>query len=192
MAGRGKLIYGMNVSLDGFVATPDGGLGWATVDEEVHRWWNDQLRGSGGSLYGRRIYEVMAGYWPTAEQDPGISDVERDFAQVWNPMPKVVFSTTLGSVDDSARLVRGDVREVLAEVRRDLDGNLDVSGPNLAGQFIRAGLVDEYQLVIHPVVLGAGIPFWPELDEPLRLRLVEARDFSSGVVLRSYVPAEPR
>jgi dihydrofolate reductase len=104
-------------------------------------------------------------------------------------MPKVVFSTTLASVDDSARLVRGDVREILAEVRRDLDGDLDVSGPNLAGQFVRAGLVDEYQLVIHPVALGAGIPFWPEVSEPLRLRQIDAHDFASGVVVRSFVPA---
>jgi dihydrofolate reductase len=189
MGAGGRLIYGMNVSLDGFVATPDGGLDWATVDEDVHRWWNDQLRGAAGSLYGRRIYEVMAGHWPTAEADPAISDVERDFARVWNPMPKVVFSTTLDAVIDGARLVRGDAREVLAEVRRDLEGDLDVSGPNLAGQFVRAGLVDEFQLVIHPVVLGAGIPFWPSLEEPLRLRLVDAHDFASGVVLRSYVPA---
>ena len=189
MAATGRVIYGMNVSLDGFVATPEGGLDWATVDEEVHRWWNDQLRGSGGSLYGRRIYELMAAHWPTAEEDPEISDVERDFARLWNPMPKVVFSTTLARVDASARLVRGDVREVLAEVRRDLDGDLDVSGPTLAGQFVRAGLVDEYQLVIHPVVLGAGIPFWPELSEPLRLRQTHAREFASGVVARSFVPA---
>lgn len=189
MPAFGRLIYGMNVSLDGFVATPDGGLDWSTVDAEVHGWWNDQLRGISGSLYGRRIYELMSAHWPTAEEDPGISDVERDFARVWNPMPKVVFSTTLGSVDGNARLVRGDVREVLEEVRHDLDGDLDVSGPNLAGQFVRAGLVDEYQLVIHPVVLGAGIPFWPELDEPLRLRQTDARDFASGVVVRSFVPA---
>jgi dihydrofolate reductase len=189
MPGTGRLIYGMNVSLDGFVATPDGGLDWSTVDAEVHGWWNDQLRGISGSLYGRRIYELMTAHWPTAEQDPGISDVERDFARLWNPMPKVVFSTTLASVDDSARLVRGDVRDILAEVRRDLDGDLDVSGPNLAGQFVREGLVDEYQLVIHPVVLGAGIPFWPALSEPLRLRQTAARDFASGVVVRSFVPA---
>ena len=189
MAGTGRLIYGMNVSLDGFVATSDGGLDWSTVDDEIHGWWNDQLRGIGGSLYGRRIYELMSAHWPTAEEDPDISDVERDFARVWNPMPKVVFSTTLERVDDSARLVRGDVREILAEVRRDLDGDLDVSGPNLAGQFVRAGLVDEYQLVIHPVVLGAGIPFWPELSEPLRLRQTGARDFASGVVVRTFVAA---
>jgi len=189
MAGTGRLIYGMNVSLDGFVATPDGGLDWSIVDDEVHGWWNDQLRSIQGSLYGRRIYELMTAHWPTAEEDPGITDVERDFARLWNPMPKVVFFTTLASVDDSARLVRGDVREILAEVRRDLGGDLDVSGPTLAGQFVRAGLVDEYQLVIHPVVLGAGIPFWPELSEPLRLRQIEARDFASGVVARSFVPA---
>lgn len=189
MSGAGRIVYGMNVSLDGFVATPDGGLDWTAIDDEIHAWWNDQLRGIRGALYGRRIYELMNAHWPTAEQDPAVTDVERDFARLWNGLPKVVFSTSLGSVDDSARLVRGDVREVLADVRRELDGDLDVSGPNLAGQFIRAGLVDEYQLVIHPVVLGAGIPFWPELPEPLRLRQTDAHDFASGVVVRTFVPS---
>lgn len=147
------------------------------------------MRATQGALYGRRIYEMMAAHWPTAEDDPALTDVERDFARTWNPLPKVVFSTTLERVDHSARLVRGDVRTILADLRRDLDGDLDVSGPTLAGQFVRAGLVDEFRLVIHPVVLGAGIPFWPALDEPLRLRLVDSRDFASGAVLRSFIPA---
>ena len=188
MSGGGRIIYGMNVSLDGFVATPDGGLDWTVIDEEIHGWWNDQLRAARGALYGRRIYELMMAYWPTAERDPAVTDVERDFARLWNGLPKVVFSTTLDRVDDGARLVRGDVRDVLADLRRDMDGDLDVSGPNLAGQFIRAGLVDEYQLVIHPVVLGAGIPFWPDLHEPLRLRQTDAHDFASGVVVRTFAP----
>lgn len=89
-------------------------------------------------LFTIRVDDCQATY-----EDPGITDVERDFARLWNPMPKVVFSTSLERMDASARLVRGDVREILAKVRRDLDGDLDVSGPNLAGQFVRAGLVDD-------------------------------------------------
>jgi dihydrofolate reductase len=100
-------------------------------------------------------------------------------------MPKFVFSSTLQSVE-GARLVSGDVGEVLAEVRREFDGDIDVSGPNLAGQFARRGLVDEFQVMVHPVVLGAGTPFWPQLDTPIRLRLIETRRFESGVVLLSY------
>ena len=185
----GKLIYCLNVSLDGFVATPDGGLEWATVDEELHTWFNDQTRSVDASLYGRRMYELMAGYWPTAEEDASATDVERDFAHIWNPMPKIVFSSSLRHVDHNARLVRGEVLPILARLREEFDGDLDVGGPDLAGQFVRRGLVDEYQLVIHPVVLGAGTPFWPQLDAPHRLRLVETRAFASGAELRSYVPA---
>jgi dihydrofolate reductase len=113
----------------------------------------------------------------------------REFARIWKPMPKIVFSTSLDRVDHNARLVQGDVGPVLEELRRQFAGDIDVGGPNLARQFVRRGLVDEYRLVVHPVVLGAGTPFWPDLDTPLPLRLVESRSFASGAELRSYVPA---
>ena len=185
----GKLIYLLNVSLDGFVETPTHSLDWATVDEELHAWFNDQMRALDATLYGRRIYELMADHWPTAEADPSATDVEREFARIWNPMPKIVFSSSLEHVEHNARLVRGDVATVLEDLRREFDGDLGVGGPNLAGQLVRRGLVDEYRLVVHPVVLGAGTPFWPELDAPLRLRLVETQGFASGVEVRSYVPS---
>jgi dihydrofolate reductase len=185
----GKLIYLMNVSLDGFVETPDHSLDWATVDDELHAWFNDQSRTLQASLYGRRLYEVMAGYWPTAEADPSATEVMLDFARIWNRMPKVVFSSSLDHVEHNSRLVRGDVSEVLAGLRQEFDGDLAVGGPNLASQFVRRGLVDEYRLVVHPVVLGAGTPFWPDVDAPTRLRLAETRTFGSGAVLMSYAAA---
>jgi len=184
----GKLIYLLNVSLDGFVETPDHSLDWALVDDELHTWFNDQTRTLDATLYGRRLYEVMAAYWPTGEDDPSATDTEREFARIWNPMPKVVFSSSLDHVDHNSRLVNGDVGEVLEGLRREFDGDLGVAGPNLAGQFVRRGLVDEYRLVVHPVVLGAGTPFWPQLDAPLSLRLTETHTFGSGVEARSYVP----
>ena len=185
----GKLIYSMNVSLDGFVETLDHGLDWAAVDDELHSWFNDQTRALDASLYGRRTYELMADYWPTGDTDPAATDAMREFARIWKPMPKIVFSTSLDRVDHNARLVQGDVGPVLEELRREFAGDIDVGGPNLAGQFVRRGLVDEYRLVVHPVVLGAGTPFWPNLDAPLHLRLVETRSFASGAELRCYVPA---
>lgn len=185
----GKLIYLLNVSLDGYIETPDHSLDWATVDEELHSWFNDQMRSLDATLYGRRLYEVMAAHWPTAEGDPSVTDVERDFARIWNPLPKIVFSTSLERVEHNSRLVRGDVGDVLADVRREFSGNIGVAGANLAGQFIRRGLVDEYRLVVHPLVLGSGTPYWPRLDAPLRVRQVEAHTFTSGAELRSFVPA---
>ena len=185
----GKLIYNLNVSLDGFIETPNRSLEWTIVDDELHTWFNDQTRTLDATLYGRRIYEVMAAYWPTGEDDPNSTDVMREFARIWNPMPKIVFSTSLDHVDHNSRLVQGDVSAVLEDLRREFSGDLGVAGANLAGQFVRRGLVDEYRLVVHPVVLGAGTPFWPELDAPLRVRAVETHTFTSGVELRTYVPA---
>lgn len=185
----GKLIYSLNVSLDGFIETTDHSLEWANVDDEVHHWFNEQTRTLDASLYGRRMYELMAGYWPTGADDPDATDVMREFARLWNPLPKIVFSTSLDRVDHNARLVRGDVGEVLAALRTEFDGDLDVSGADLAGQFVRRGLVDEFQLMVHPVVLGSGTPFWPMLDGPLRLRQTATRTFASGVVLLSYAAA---
>jgi dihydrofolate reductase len=185
----GKLIYSMNVSLDGFVETPDHGLEWAIVDEEVHTWFNDQARTLDATLYGRRMSELMAAYWPTGEDDPAATDAMREFSRIWKPMPKIVFSSSLEGVEHNGRLVQGDVGTVLEELRGEFDGDFDVGGPNLAGQFVRRGLVDEYRLVMHPVVLGAGTPFWPALNAQLRLRLLETRTFASGAELRSDVPS---
>jgi len=184
----GRLIYTMNVSLDGFVETPEHSLDWATVDDQLHQWFNDEAKTLDASLYGRRMYELMADYWPTAEDDPSATDAMREFARIWKPMPKIVFSTSLDHVKHNARLVRGDVGNVLEELRGEFDGDIDVGGPNVAGQFVRRGLVDAYHLVVHPVVLGAGTPFWPALDAPLRLRLTETRTFASGAVLASFEP----
>jgi len=121
------------VSLDGFIETPDRSLDWATIDEEIHGWFNEQMRTLDATFYGRRLYEVMAAHWPTAEAEPSLTDVERDFARIWNPMPKIVFSSSLESVQPNARLVRGDVGDVLEAIRREFDGDLGVAGANLAG-----------------------------------------------------------
>ena len=185
----GKLIYLLNVSLDGFIETPDHRLDWTIVDEELHGWFNEQMRALDATLYGRRIYELMAAHWPTGETNPESTEVEREFARIWNPMPKIVFSTTLDRVEHNSRLVQGDVGPVLEDLRREFTGDMGVAGPNLAGQFVRRGLVDEYRLVVHPVVLGAGTPFWPQLDAPLTLRQTDSHTFGSGAEFRSYVPS---
>jgi len=182
----GRLIYLMNVSLDGFVETPDRSLTWTIVDEELHSWFNDRERETAASIYGRRLYEVMAAYWPTAADEPNATPVEREFAAIWNAKPKIVFSRSIGRVDWNSRLVQGDVAQVLADLRAEFDGDLDVGGPTLAAQFIERGLVDVYRLVVHPVILGAGTPYFPRLERPAGLRLTETRTFASGVVELGY------
>ena len=182
----GKLIYMLNVSLDGFVETPDHGLDWSTVDDELHSWFNDRTRELDASIYGRGLYELMSAYWPTAHADPNATATELEFARIWLDMPKLVFSSTLDDVAWNSRLVRGDIVEQLARLRTEFHGDLDVGGATLAAEFIRRGLVDEYRLVVHPVILGAGTPFFPPLETPLRLRHTETRTFASGVVYLGY------
>lgn len=182
----GRLIYAMNVSLDGYAATLDGSLDWTLVDDELHTWFNDFERGLDASLYGRRLYELMNAYWPTAESDPQATQTMREFAQIWRDTPRVVFSTTLTEVGPNARLTRGDVADVLAALRKEFSGDIGIGGPTLAASFIGRGLVDEFRLIVHPVVLGGGLPFWPSLDTPIRLRLIERRDFKSGAVYLGY------
>src|SRR3954463_15616518 len=139
-----RLVYAMNVSLDGYVAAPDGSLGWSHIDEEIHGWWNDRIRESAAYLYGRRIYELMAAHWPTADADPNSGPIEREFGRIWTAAPKVVFSSTLESVDWNARLERGRIEDVIDRVRIEFDGDLDVSGPTLAAPMVRRNLIDVY------------------------------------------------
>lgn len=182
----GKVVYLMNVSLDGFVETPDHSVDWGKVDDELHAWFNDRMRETDVSVYGRRLWEVMAAYWPTGETDPASTEVMREFARLWNATPKVVFSHELESIEHGARLVRGDVGEELAKLKREFDGEIDVGGPTLAAQFIERGLIDEYRLVAHPVVLGAGTPFFPPGMPRLDLRRIETRAFASGAMYLRY------
>ena len=136
--GMGKLIYSMNVSLDGFVETPDHSLEWADVDEELHAWFNDLARESAASIYGRRMYEVMSSYWPTAGSDPNATPVEREYAAIWAEQPKIVFSRTLDAVGFGCRLVKGDIGDELAKLRQEFDGDIDVERPRHRGAVHRA------------------------------------------------------
>jgi len=180
------LIYCMNVSLDGYVCDRDGSLDWTIVDDELHTWFNERARNIEASIYGRRLYELMAAYWPTSETDPSATEPMREFGRIWRRTPRYVFSNSLDRVEHNSRLVSGDVADVLTEVRLEIHGDIEVAGPTIAAQFVRRGLVDAYQLVVHPVVLGGGTSFWPPLEEPVPLRLVETHSFASGALLLSY------
>jgi dihydrofolate reductase len=181
-----KLIYLMNVSLDGFIEGPNRELDWTHVDEETMSLFNDQQRGMDTLLYGRRLYEVMT-YWETAEADPSISEVEREFARIWKNSTKLVFSKTLEQVQGNARLVRGDIAGEITKLKRQPGKDLEIGGPNLASTVMQLGLIDEFRLVVHPVVLGSGTRFFPALADKIDLRLVETRAFGSSVVYLRYL-----
>jgi dihydrofolate reductase len=179
------VIYSMGVSLDGFIAGPGGDIGWSEPDEELHRFHNEQMRETGAHFCGRRLYEVMT-YWETAHENPSAAEHELEFARLWQALPKIVFSTTLPSVVGNARLVRHGVVEEVAKLRGQPGGDLAVGGAGLAAAFIELGLVDEFRLFVSPVVLGGGTPFFPALEVPFNLELVETRTFASRVVYLRY------
>jgi dihydrofolate reductase len=180
-----KLIYSFGVSLDGFIAGPDGGFAWAKPDDELHRFHNEQARALGAHLYGRRLYETMVG-WETVDEDPSAPEPMLEFAAIWKATPKIVFSTTLERVEGNARLVRDGAGEEVARLKEEPGGDLAVGGAGLASTFIKLGLVDEYRLFVNPVVVGGGTPYFPSLDERIDLELVETREFGSRVVYVRY------
>jgi dihydrofolate reductase len=182
----GKVIFLMNVSLDGYIETSDHSLDWATTNDELHTWFNERLRSTEVSVYGRRLFDLMNAHWPTVESDPAATGPMLEFGRIWNAKPKVVVSGSMREAPPAWRLMSGDPESILEELRRDFSGDIEIAGPTLAAGFIQRGLVDVYQLVVHPVILGGGKPFFPDLERPAGLRLLETRTFSSGAVYLGY------
>lgn len=184
-----KVVCSMGVSLDGYVVGPDGGFDWSTPDEEVFRAATDEVRHLGVHFLGRRLYETMS-YWETADQDPSLaaSAPELEFAAIWRRLPKVVFSTTLPSVQGSrTELANGDLAEEVARWRAEPgEGDIAVGGAGLIAAAAAAGVVDEYRLRVHPVLVGGGTPFFPRDERRVDLELVETRTFGARVVSLRY------
>jgi dihydrofolate reductase len=181
-----KLIYSIGVSLDGFIAGPDGEIDWSPPDEELHRFHNRQTQELGAHLCGRKLYETML-YWETAEEkDPPPPDYVLEFARIWKALPKIVFSTTLEEVEGNTRLLRDGVGEEVTRLKEEPGKDLAVGGAGLASTCMELGLIDEYRLFVSPVVLGSGTPYFPALSERINLELVETQTFGSGVVYVRY------
>ncbi|GGY27799.1 dihydrofolate reductase family protein [Streptomyces djakartensis] len=181
-----SVTYSMGVSLDGYIVGPDGDFGWTVPDEDVFRFWIDEIRGVGVHLLGRRLYETML-YWETAEQDQSLDDAELEWAALWKPLPKVVFSTTLSAVRGHARLASGGLAEEIERLRAEPgEGDIAIGGATLAAEAAASGLIDEYRVMVHPVLVGGGIPYFPHRERRVDLELVETRTFNSGVVYLRY------
>ncbi len=185
-----KVIYSMMVSLDGYIEGPNRELDWAIIDEELHTFANDQARDMGAFLYGRRLYEVMVDYWPTADTNPSAPAYEVEFARIWKNKPKIVFSKTLDKVEWNSRLVRENIADEVRQLKEQPGQELGLGGPTRAATFMQLALIDEYGFFVHPVVLGGGTPFFPALDDTINVRLVETRTFGSGVVYLRYRRAD--
>jgi dihydrofolate reductase len=182
----GKIVYSLSVSLDGFMEGPGHDISWHHVDDELHRHFNERFGAMGAFLAGRRTWELMAGFWPTADQDPDLGEPMREFAGIWRDMPKVVYSRTLEEAGWNTTIVREVVPDEVRALRDRAGGDMVVGGADLAATFRRLDLVDEHVLYVNPVVLGAGTPMFAPGDGPSELRLAGTRTFGNGVVQLRY------
>jgi dihydrofolate reductase len=183
-----KLIYSTITSLDGYVEDSAGNFQWAAPDDEVFAYINDLERPVGTYLYGRRLYETMV-YWETAHLLPDQNSVERDFMEIWQAAEKIVYSTTLGEISSVRTQIRRSFDpDEIRLLKESSERDITVGGPDLAAQAIKAGLVDEFDLITTPVMVGGGKPSLPS-DVWLTLTLLELRRFENGVVHRRYAPS---
>ena len=170
------ITYSMSLSADGYIAGPDESFDWAVPSEELHRFHNERAAAIDAQLLGRRLYETML-VWDTEEfSDP----VMAEFAEIWRPLEKIVFSTTLTGVEGSNRLATGTLEEEIAALG---DRRIAVGGAGLAAECMRRGLIDEFELFLVPIVVGGGTPYFPP-DVHIDLELVETRTFGATVYSR--------
>ena len=180
-----SVTYSMGVSLDGYIVGPDGGFDWTAPDEEVFSFVTDEIREVGVHLLGRRLYETML-YWETVDQ-ASLDDSDLEWIAIWKPLPKVVFSTTLPAVQGNARLAPGSLAEEIERLRAEPgEGDIAIGGATLAAAAAALGLIDEYRARVYPVLVGGGIPFFPQRERRVDLELLETRTFSSRVVDLRY------
>jgi dihydrofolate reductase len=180
-----RLIYSAIASLDGYIEDTEGRFDWAAPDDEVHTFINDLERPIGTYLYGRRMYETMV-YWETAHTDPDQRPCSQDFTRIWQAADKVVYSKKLEKVSSArTRLERDFDPEAIRRMKARADRDISVGGPDLAAQAFKAGLIDEFQLFVTPIVVGGGKPSLPK-DIRLKLELLDERRFGSGGVYLQY------
>ena len=180
-----KIIYQTNVSLNGLIEMPGSRPDWVIADEELFRYMNNLDHQFGGYLWGRGMYENNQALWSTA----GPQSMEAfvvEYLQIWKQIPTIVFSSTLERVEGNARLERGDPVAVVTRLKEQPGPDLSVGGVRLASTLIQAGLVDEYHIFVQPIILGAGRPIFPALNEAVRLKLVETHTFHTGIVYLHY------
>ena len=186
-----KIIFMMSVSLDGYFETAGHSLAWQDISDELHTHFNGALAAAGGLLNGRVSYELMARFWPTADEDPAAPKVVADYARIWRGLRKVVYSRTLREAGWGTTVVREVVPAEVEALRSAATGDLFIGGPDLLRTFERLGLVDEYRIYVHPTVIGGGNPLFRP-GTTLRLELTGTQRFANGVVLLRYRPSAER
>src|ERR1039457_3757383 len=178
-----KEIYAMSVSLDGYIKGTDGDLSWTFPNEEQHKYFNDQETMIDSHFYGRGLYDIMASYWGTADENQIAPKVEKEYARILKDMKKIVISKTLNEVRWNSQLIRDNIAEEVNKLKLQPGRDMSVGGAGLASTFMKLGLVDEYCLYIHPIILGSGKPMFQNLNGKIQLKLIETHTFGSGVIL---------
>ncbi|HUH98654.1 MAG TPA: dihydrofolate reductase family protein [Anaerolineales bacterium] len=178
-----KVIFAMSVSVDGFIETASGDINWTSPDPELQRHMIDRENIIDTHLYGRRLYETMVAYWPTADKNPSASRFDIEYARVWKEKRKIVFSKTLTQVGGSCQLFRGNISEEINKLKTQPGKDMFVGGPHLASTFMKLGLIDEYWLYVCPTILGSGKPMFADPGKRIDLKLIGTNSFGSGVVL---------
>ncbi|WP_439675555.1 dihydrofolate reductase family protein [Embleya sp. MST-111070] len=185
-----RIVYFQSMSLDGFMEGPNREIDWHRVDDEFHEHMNERLGAMSAFLQGRVVHALMADYWPTADADPASGGPMVEFAGIWRDMPKIVFSRTWENTDWNTTIKREVVAEEIRALKAEPGGDMVVGGANLADTFRRLGLIDEYAMYVHPVLIGRGKPAFRPTDETTDgttgLELVESRVFGNGVALLRY------
>lgn len=179
------VTYSMGMSLDGYIAGPDGTFDWGAPDPEIFAYHTDELRKVGTHLLGRNLYETMS-YWEDPEHTGEFGEAEQTWAQLWAALPKVVFSSTLTEVRGSnTRLATNSLAEEIERLRREPgDGQIAIGGATLAAEAADLDLIDEYRVRVHPVLVGGGTPLFAHHERRSDLELVETRTFGQVAVLR--------
>lgn len=179
-----KLIYAMTVSLDGYIAGPDGAIDWSPPDEELFRFHTQRVENTDVQLCGRRLYEAML-YWENVDQK-SLSADQVKFAKIWKALPKVVFSTTLDAVVGNYRLLKTGLAEEVAKLKEQPGKDIAVGGAHLAHAAMKLNLIDEWHMFLVPVLLGGGIRYFPDVDRKINLQLVETKTFGSSITFLRF------
>nr|WP_295927673.1 dihydrofolate reductase family protein [uncultured Dyadobacter sp.] len=183
-----KVVLFAHISLDGFAGDVNGGLGFLTYDQELQQYAGELVKTVGAPLYGKTTYQLMEGYWPSVLNNPNADKHSLEHAQWVHQIPKVVFSTTLDGVSwNNTTLIKDNVVEAVSKLKEELGKDLVIFGsPGLAKNFMKLGLIDEYKLTLHPVILGNGISLFEDDMSKSSLKLLESRTLQSGVVTLHY------
>jgi dihydrofolate reductase len=178
-----KVIFTMSVSVDGFIETASGDISWSPSHPEMQQHFIDRESTIDTHLYGRRLYETMVAYWPKADGNSSAPQFDIEYARIWKGKRKIVFSKTLTQVGGNCQLFRGNISEEINKLKAQPGKDMFVGGSNLAYNFMKLGLIDEYWLYVNPIIFGGGKPMFLHLGDRIDLKLIETHRFGSGVVL---------